>query len=76
MSSIITSIKDLVASVLEVIVSVFHNAFDVTSGLLIAIVNSFIGTLRMALRAVGNIFEAAGGLGKFIASKLCFLSAI
>ncbi|OGE56396.1 hypothetical protein PENARI_c003G08920 [Penicillium arizonense] len=76
MSSIITSIKDLVASVLEVIVSVFHNAFDVTSGLLIAIVNSFIGTLRMALRAVGNIFEAAGGLGKFIASNIIVIAII
>lgn len=74
MSSIITSIKDLVTSVFEVIVSVFHTALDMTSGLLRAIVNSFIGTLRMALRAVGNIFEVAGCLGKFIASKLCFLS--
>jgi phage-related protein len=71
MSSIITSIKDLVTSVFEVIVSVFHTGLDMTSGLLGAIVNSFIGALRMALRAVGNIFEAAGCLGKFIASKLC-----
>ncbi|KAJ6091175.1 hypothetical protein N7467_003144 [Penicillium canescens] len=76
MSSIITSIKDLVTSVFEVIVSVFHTALDVTSGLLTAIVNSFIGTLRMALRAVGNIFETAGGLGKFIASNIIVIAII
>ncbi|KAJ6088031.1 hypothetical protein N7499_004213 [Penicillium canescens] len=30
----------------------------------------------MALRAVGNIFEAAGGLGKFIASNIIVVAII
>ena len=76
MSSIISSIKDLIASVFEVIFSVFHAAFDATSGLFKAIIDSFMGILRMVLHTVGNTFEAAGGVTKFIASKFCFLSTI
>jgi phage-related protein len=74
MSSIITSVKDLISSIFEVIFSVFHTAFDTTYGLIAAIVNSFIGTLRLALRTAGSTLEAAGGVGKFIASKLWILS--
>lgn len=76
MSSIITSVKDLINSVFEVIFSVFHAAFDTTSELIAVVVNSVIGTLKLALRTVGGTLEAAGGVGKFIASKLWFLSTI
>lgn len=69
MSSIITSLKDLIGSVFEVIFSVFHGAFDAVSGLLTAVVHFFVGTFKMVLHAAGNTLEAAGGIGKFIASK-------
>ncbi|KAJ5301250.1 hypothetical protein PENANT_c023G03396 [Penicillium antarcticum] len=76
MASIITSIKDIVTSMLELTVSVCHTTFDAIFGLLRAIASSFIGTLRVALRAVGNTFEAAGGLWKFLASNIIVLAVI
>lgn len=69
MSSIITSLKDLVTSVFEVIFSVFNGAIDMVSGLIMGLVNSVIGIVKMALHTVGNFLEAAGGVGKFVASK-------
>lgn len=74
MSSIITSLKDLVTSVFEVIFSVFNTAIDMVSGLVMGLVNSVIGVVKMALHTVGNFLEAAGGVGKFVASKSCSLS--
>lgn len=69
MSSIITSLKDLFTSVFEVIFSVFNGAIDMVSGLVMGFVNSVIGIIKMALHTVGNLLEAAGGVGKFVASK-------
>lgn len=69
MSSIVTSIKDLVASVFEVIFSVFNGAINLVTGLITGLVNSVIGIVKMALHTVGSTLEAAGGVGKFIASK-------
>jgi phage-related protein len=69
MSSIITSVKDLIASVFEVIFSVFRAAFNTTSQLIEAVVNSVIGTFKFVLHTIAGTLEAAGGVGKFIASK-------
>lgn len=69
MSSIITSIKDLITSVFEVIFSVFNGAIDMVSGLIMGLVNSVIGIVKMTLHTAGNLLEAAGGVGKFVASE-------
>lgn len=69
MSSIITSLKDLIGSMFEVIFSVIGGAFDAVSGLVTALIEFVVGTVKMALHAVGSTLEAAGGVGKFIASK-------
>lgn len=69
MSSIITSLKDLFTSVFEVIFSVFNGAIDTVSGLVSGLVNFVIGLIKMALHTVSNLLEAAGGVGKFVASK-------
>ncbi|KAJ5860238.1 uncharacterized protein N7529_007548 [Penicillium soppii] len=76
MSSIITSIKDLIASVFEVIFAVFHTALDTTTGLLKAIVDFFVDTIRLAFSAVGNVLGAAGGVGKFVASNIVVIAII
>ena len=72
MSSLITSLKDLVASIFEVIFSTFKSAFDAVYGILLAFVNFFVDIARMALHTVKGTLEAAGGVGKFIASEYCF----
>ncbi|KAJ5369771.1 uncharacterized protein N7496_005863 [Penicillium cataractarum] len=76
MSSIITSLKDLVASMFEVIFSVFNGAIDMVSGLIMGLVNSVIGIVKMALHTVGNFLEAAGGVGKFVASNIVIIALI
>lgn len=73
MSSIITSLKDLFTSVFEVIFSVFNGAIDMVSGLVTGLVNSVIGLVKMALHTVSNLLEAAGGVGKFVASESSYL---
>jgi phage-related protein len=75
MSSIITSLKDLVTSVFEVIFSVFNGAIDMVSGLIMGLVNSVIGIVKMTLHTAGNLLEAAGGVGKFVASRSYTTSA-
>ena len=69
MSSIVASIKDLIASIFEVITFITNKAFGTASDLVHAFVNFFVGTIRMALHTVGSTLEAAGGVGKFIASQ-------
>jgi len=69
MSSIITSIKDLIASFFELIFSVFRTAFDAVFGLLHACFDLVVGTMRMVLHTIGDTLEALGGIGKFIASE-------
>ena len=76
MSSIITSLKDLFTSVFEVIFSVFNGAIDTVSGLVTGLVNSVIGLIRIALHTVSNLLEAAGGVGKFVASEFSHLLKI
>lgn len=69
MSSIITSIKDLIASLFEVIFSIFRTAFDGVYGLLHACISFVVGTIKMALYTVGDSLKALGGVGKFVASE-------
>lgn len=69
MSSIIASIKDLVTSVFEVILSLFDKGFDVVYGLLDTVINFFVGIFKTALYTVGGALEAVGGIGKFLASE-------
>ncbi|KAJ5601304.1 hypothetical protein N7510_010838 [Penicillium lagena] len=76
MASIITSLKDLISSVFEVIFSVFNSAFNAVFGLVAAIAHFFVGTFRMVLHGAGNILEAAGGIGKFIASNIVVIAII
>jgi phage-related protein len=76
MSSIITSVKDLIASVFEVIFSVFRAAFNTTSQLIEAVVNSVIGTFKFVLHTIAGTLEAAGGVGKFIASNIVVIALI
>ncbi|CAL5872741.1 uncharacterized protein PFLUO_LOCUS7008 [Penicillium psychrofluorescens] len=76
MSSIITSLKDLIGSMFEVIFSVIGGAFDAVSGLVTALIEFVVGTVKMALHAVGSTLEAAGGVGKFIASNIVVIAII
>ncbi|CEJ62327.1 hypothetical protein PMG11_10829 [Penicillium brasilianum] len=76
MSSIVTSIKDLIASVFEVVFSVFNGAINLVTGLITGLVNSVIGIVKMALHTVGSTLEAAGGVGKFIASNIVIIALI
>ncbi|EPS31727.1 hypothetical protein POX_d06080 [Penicillium oxalicum] len=76
MSSIIGSVKDLIASVFEVIFSVFRGAFDLFSDLITALVHTITGFFQMVLSTIGNVFEAAGGVGKFVASNIVVIALI
>ncbi|KAJ5202077.1 uncharacterized protein N7498_006740 [Penicillium cinerascens] len=76
MSSLITSLKDLVASIFEVIFSTFKGAFDAVYGILLAFVNFLVGIASMALHTVKGTLEAAGGVGKFIASNILVIAVI
>lgn len=69
MSSIITSLKDLIASVFEVIFSTFKSAFNGVYGIIHAFFGFFIDILTMVLNTVKGTLEAAGGVGKFVASE-------
>ncbi|KAJ5898038.1 hypothetical protein N7504_008326 [Penicillium tannophilum] len=76
MSSIITSIKDLIASLFEVIFSIFRTAFDGVYGLLHACISFVVGTIKMALYTVGDSLKALGGVGKFVASNFVVIALI
>jgi len=72
MSSLITSLKDLLAAIFEVIFSTFKSAFNGVYGILHAFLSFFAGIVEVALRTVKGTLEAAGGVGKFIASEYYF----
>ncbi|KAJ5489721.1 hypothetical protein N7539_004611 [Penicillium diatomitis] len=76
MSSILGSIKDLITSVFEVIFSVFHGAFDLVSNFVAGLFQTIIGFFHMALSTVGNVFETAGDVGKFVASNVVVIALI
>jgi phage-related protein len=69
MTSVITSIKDLIASIFEVIFSTIKAAFDavfsIFHALFATVASVFVTLLNTAKDAVG----AVGGVGKFVASK-------
>ncbi|KAJ5945680.1 hypothetical protein N7454_002519 [Penicillium verhagenii] len=76
MSSIITSIKDLIVSMFELVFSVFQTAFDTVYGLLHTVVDAFIGVFRMAFHTAGDALEMLGGIGKFIASNIVIIGLL
>ncbi|KAJ5653891.1 hypothetical protein N7490_000894 [Penicillium lividum] len=76
MSSIITSIQDLISSIFELIFSVFKTGFNAVYGLLHAIIDVIVGTFQMALYTVGDTLKALGGIGKFIASNIVVIALI
>ncbi|OQD68858.1 hypothetical protein PENDEC_c030G02788 [Penicillium decumbens] len=76
MSSLITSLKDLLAAIFEVIFSTFKSAFNGVYGILHAFLSFFAGIVEVALRTVKGTLEAAGGVGKFIASNLLVITLI
>lgn len=69
MTSIITSIKDLITSIFEVIFSVVKSTLDTGYELLLAFVNFFAGIPKMLEHTVKGSLEAVGGVGAFIASE-------
>lgn len=69
MTSIITSVKDLIASIFEVIFSVVKNTLDTAYQLLMAFVDFFVGIPKMLEHTVKGSLEAVGGVGTFIASE-------
>ncbi|KAJ6128501.1 hypothetical protein N7471_009718 [Penicillium samsonianum] len=76
MTSIITSVKDLIASVFEVIFSVVKNTLDTAYQLLMAFVDFFVGIPKMLEHTVKGSLEAVGGVGTFIASNIVVIAII
>ncbi|CAI7619604.1 hypothetical protein N7533_004452 [Penicillium manginii] len=76
MTSVITSIKDLIASIFEVIFSTIKAAFDavfsIFHALFATVASVFVTLLNTAKDAVG----AVGGVGKFVASNIFVLAFI
>ena len=73
MASIVTALKDLVASIFEVIFSTIKTAFDGVYGVIHAFVSFIASIPGVILHTIKSILEAAGGVGKFIASEYYFL---
>ncbi|KAJ5955574.1 hypothetical protein N7501_009853 [Penicillium viridicatum] len=76
MTSIITSIKDLITSIFEVIFSVVKNTLDTGYQLLQAFVDFFADIPKMLEHTVKGSFEAVGGVGTFIASNIVVIAMI
>ncbi|KAJ5466968.1 hypothetical protein N7475_004720 [Penicillium sp. IBT 31633x] len=76
MTSIITSIKDLVTSLFEVVFSVFKSALDTVYHVLLAFVKFFGGIPKMLQHMVQGTLEATGGVAKFITSNIIIISLI
>ncbi|KAJ5836021.1 hypothetical protein N7447_002047 [Penicillium robsamsonii] len=76
MASIITSIKDLVTSIFEVIFSVIKSTLDTGYQLLMAFVHFFAGIPKVLQHMVKGSLEAAGGVGAFITSNLLVIAMI
>ncbi|KAJ5513100.1 hypothetical protein N7463_002652 [Penicillium fimorum] len=76
MVSIITSIKDLITSIFEVIFSVIKSTLDTGYQLLMAFVDFFAGIPKMLQHMVRGSLEAAGGVGAFITSNLVVIAMI
>ncbi|KAJ5478682.1 hypothetical protein N7530_004191 [Penicillium desertorum] len=76
MTSIITSIKDLLTSVFEVIFSVVKSTLDTGYQLLLAFADFFAGIPKMLQHLVKGSLEATGGVGAFIASNIIVIALI
>ncbi|KAF4764377.1 hypothetical protein N7455_010240 [Penicillium solitum] len=76
MTSIITSIKDLITSIFEVIFSVVKSTLDTGYQLLLAFVDFFAGIPKMLEHTVKGSLEAVGGVGTFIASNIVVIAII
>ncbi|KAJ5603425.1 hypothetical protein N7537_006381 [Penicillium hordei] len=76
MTSIITSINDLITSIFEVVFSVVKNTFDTGYQLLLALVDFFADIPKMLEHTVKGSFEAVGGVGTFIASNIVVIAMI
>jgi phage-related protein len=76
MTSIITSIKDLIASIFEVIFSVVKSTLGTVYDLLMAFVDFFAGIPKMLLHTVKGSLETAGGIGTFITSNIVVIAII
>lgn len=74
MTSIITSVKDLITSVFEVIFSVVKGAVDTVYQLFVAFVDFFAGIPKMIQHLVKGTLEATGGVGAFITSRFLRLT--
>ncbi|KAJ5230116.1 hypothetical protein N7489_010824 [Penicillium chrysogenum] len=76
MTSIITSIKDLLTSIFEVIFSVVKSTLDTGYQLLLAFADFFAGIPKMLQHLVKGSLEATGGVGAFIASNIVVIALI
>ncbi|KAJ5772929.1 hypothetical protein N7457_007825 [Penicillium paradoxum] len=76
MASIITSIKDLITSVFEVIFSVAKSALHTVYQFFVAVVDLFAGIPKMLQHLVKGTVEATGGVGAFLASNIVVISLI
>lgn len=76
MSSILASLHDLFTSLVELIFSVFHSAFNTVSGLLTGVVEFLVGSVQMVLHTAAETLKAVGGLGNLIASELFFIGCV
>ncbi|KAF2753332.1 hypothetical protein EJ05DRAFT_490054 [Pseudovirgaria hyperparasitica] len=66
MAAIISSIKDLIASIFEVIGSIFKTAFNAVEGILRLAVNTVMSVVNMFLDLITGSLKAMGSVGEFI----------
>ncbi|KAJ5335478.1 hypothetical protein N7541_005309 [Penicillium brevicompactum] len=76
MSSILASLHDLFTSLVELIFSVFHSAFNTVSGLLTGVVEFLVGSVQMVLHTAAETLKAVGGLGNLIASNIVLIALV
>ncbi|KOS44254.1 hypothetical protein ACN38_g4813 [Penicillium nordicum] len=76
MTSIITSIKDLITSIFEVIFSVVKNTLGTGYELLLAFSDFFAGIPKMLEHIVKGSSEAVGGVRTFITSNIVIIAMI
>lgn len=71
MSSIISAISDVISSLFEVIGAVFTTILHVFESGVNAVVSFFSGIINMVLDLFKGVFDAAGGVGKFVVGESC-----
>ncbi|KAF1983231.1 hypothetical protein K402DRAFT_396933 [Aulographum hederae CBS 113979] len=76
MSSIITSIRDLFASLIELITSIFRTIIDLITTVITSLFNFVTGFFTMVFDSARGVVNGLGGLGKFVISNFVVLAII